>query len=80
MTTPAISCRVPRDDRVDFLRGGALLVICIDHIHNNPVARVMPAAFGLSDMSEVFLFLSGMVSVWSVQRALRDGGMRRAAA
>ena len=78
MTTPAISCRVPRDDRVDFLRGVALLVICIDHIHNNPVARVMPAAFGLSDMSEVFLFLSGMVSVWSVQRALRDGGMRRA--
>ncbi len=74
MTAPAISSRVPRDERIDFLRGMALLVICIGHIHNNPVARVMPVAFGLSDMSEVFLFLSGMVSVWSVQRARRDRG------
>ena len=66
-----------RDERIDFLRGLALIVICLDHIHGNIVASFTPLALGYSDMAEVFVFLSGIVSVWSFERrAVRYGVFR----
>jgi hypothetical protein len=63
----AVSAEVPlakssaRDVRIDVLRGCAHLAIFIDHIPGNPAANFTPQALGLSDASEVFVFLSGLV-------------------
>lgn len=51
----------PRDLRVDFLRGLALLVVYSDHIAGNIVREYSLMSFGYSDMAEMFVFLSGFV-------------------
>lgn len=67
--------RESRDPRVDLFRGIALIVIAVDHILANPVARLTPVSWGYSDMAEVFLFLSGYVAGLSAlkRRTLRQG-------
>ena len=52
----------PRDLRIDLIRGMALLVIFSDHVFSNPLRRFMPVSQGLSDMAEVFIFLSGYLN------------------
>ncbi|MBI3513547.1 MAG: OpgC domain-containing protein [Proteobacteria bacterium] len=64
----------PRDFRIDFLRGLALLVIFVDHIPQNLFALVTLRNFGFSDASEWFIFLSGYAGayVFALRRA-RNG-------
>lgn len=50
-----------RDRRIDLIRGLALLILISDHIPGNRLARAMPVSWGLADMAEVFLLLSGFV-------------------
>ncbi|MCA9079976.1 MAG: OpgC domain-containing protein [Planctomycetaceae bacterium] len=74
MPEPATSRDSRRDERIDFLRGLALIVITLDHIYGNWLTMVMPISLGLSDMAEVFVFLSGIVGGWSfARRSTRDG-------
>jgi len=64
-----------RDARLDTLRGVLQLVIFASHSYGSFVgAWLIPAAWGFSDSSEQFLFLSGLAlgSVFSRKRA-RDG-------
>ncbi len=56
--TPAPQVR-PRDPRVDFFRGLALIFIFIDHIPDNTWAYATLKNFGFADASEVFVLLSG---------------------
>ncbi|MBT3143686.1 OpgC domain-containing protein [Phaeobacter gallaeciensis] len=58
---PAAVPRV-RDPRLDFYRGIAMFIILIAHIPNDPWARWIPARFGFSDATEIFVFCSGMAS------------------
>lgn len=51
-----------RDVRLDFFRGVCLVIIFIAHIVDNPWARWIPARFGFSDATEIFVFCSGMAS------------------
>jgi hypothetical protein len=51
-----------RDPRLDFYRGVAMLIILIAHIPFNGWASWIPARFGFSDATEVFVFCSGMAS------------------
>ncbi|EEE36747.1 OpgC [Rhodobacteraceae bacterium KLH11] len=51
-----------RDPRLDFYRGIAMFIILIAHIPNDPWARWIPARFGYSDATEIFVFCSGMAS------------------
>lgn len=51
-----------RDPRLDFFRGVCLVIIFIAHIWDNPLARFIPARFGFSDATEIFVFCSGMAS------------------
>lgn len=55
----------PRDLRVDFFRGAALLIIFIDHVETKTqvtlFSRYTLKAFGFCDGAEVFIFLSGYV-------------------
>ncbi|WP_256386131.1 OpgC family protein [Neorhizobium sp. T25_13] len=52
----------PRDPRLDFFRGVGMLIILLAHIPNNNWALWIPARFGFSDATEMFVFQSGMAS------------------
>jgi hypothetical protein len=52
----------PRDPRLDFFRGLAMYIILVAHITDNPWTLWIPARFGFSDATEIFVFCSGMAS------------------
>ncbi len=52
----------PRDVRLDFFRGIAMFIIVVAHIRDNPWTLWIPARFGFSDATEIFVFCSGMAS------------------
>lgn len=52
----------PRDPRLDFFRGVGMLIILLAHIPNDGWALWIPARFGFSDATEMFVFQSGMAS------------------
>jgi hypothetical protein len=60
-TTPTPGKRV-RDVRLDFFRGLGMFIILIAHITDNPWTLYIPARFGFSDATEMFVFCSGMAS------------------
>ncbi|MCX8507019.1 MAG: OpgC domain-containing protein [Alphaproteobacteria bacterium] len=49
----------PRDMRLDFFRGVAFVIIFIAHSNGNILWDYIPARFGLSDATELFIFISG---------------------
>lgn len=54
--------RMPRDPRLDFFRGLGMYIILIAHIPGNRWTLWIPARFGFSDATEIFVFCSGMAS------------------
>ena len=52
----------PRDPRLDFYRGIAMFIILSAHIPGNRWGSWIPARFGFSDATEIFVFCSGMAS------------------
>ncbi|MCX5496891.1 OpgC domain-containing protein [Kaistia dalseonensis] len=51
---------MPRDYRIDFFRGLALISIFVNHIPGNFFSNFTHRNFGLSDAAEVFVLLAGM--------------------
>ncbi|AZV77766.1 OpgC domain-containing protein [Parasedimentitalea marina] len=51
-----------RDPRLDFYRGIAMFIILSAHIPGNRWTGWIPARFGFSDATEIFVFCSGMAS------------------
>lgn len=51
-----------RDPRLDFFRGVGMLIILMAHIPYDGWALWIPARFGFSDATEMFVFQSGMAS------------------
>ncbi len=51
-----------RDPRLDFYRGIAMFIILVAHVPNNRWTGWIPARFGFSDATEIFVFCSGMAS------------------
>ncbi len=51
-----------RDPRLDFYRGIAMFIILVAHIPGNAWTGWIPARFGFSDATEIFVFCSGMAS------------------
>ena len=51
-----------RDPRLDFYRGIAMFIILCAHIPGNRWTGWIPARFGFSDATEIFVFCSGMAS------------------
>ena len=63
--TKASETQVPkkaRDLRLDFFRGLAMFIILLAHTPGNPWTLWIPARFGFSDATEIFVFCSGMAS------------------
>ncbi len=76
MTTVATTEMVAsqRDIRLDFFRGIAMFIILIAHIPWNFLALWIPARFGFSDATEIFVFCSGMASAIAFGKAFRTKG------
>ncbi|MGB0505770.1 MAG: OpgC family protein [Pikeienuella sp.] len=51
-----------RDQRLDFFRGLAMFIILFAHTPGNAWTLWIPARFGFSDATEIFVFCSGMAS------------------
>jgi hypothetical protein len=51
-----------REARLDFFRGLAMFIIFIAHLPLNPWNNWIPARFGPSDATEMFVFCSGFAS------------------
>jgi hypothetical protein len=56
------SIPLPRDLRLDFFRGLALLFIFIDHVPGNRLADFTLRNFGFSDSSELFVFIAAITA------------------
>src|SRR3569832_1096072 len=52
-----------RDPRLDFFRGGALFFIFFNHIPDNTLSWLTNRAWGFSDATEIFVFVSGYAAV-----------------
>lgn len=74
---PAASSQSPlltgtRDPRLDFFRGLAMFIILVAHTPGNFLTLWIPARFGFSDATEIFVFCSGMASAIAFGRVFRD--------
>jgi len=66
----------PRDPRLDFFRGLGMFIIFIAHMPGNVWALWIPARFGFSDATEIFVFCSGMASAMAFGRAFTEHSWR----
>ncbi|MFO7855734.1 MAG: OpgC domain-containing protein [Paracoccaceae bacterium] len=79
MSDPAPALRAPapkkpRDPRLDFFRGIAMFIILLAHTPGNPWTLWIPARFGFSDATEIFVFCSGMASALAFGGAFGSHG------
>lgn len=63
-----------RDLRLDFFRGIAMFIILIAHTPGNSLTSWIPARWGFSDATEIFVFCSGMASAIAFGGAFRRSG------
>jgi hypothetical protein len=71
---PAAVRTSARDPRLDFFRGLAMFIILIAHIPGNWLTLWIPARFGFSDATEIFVFCSGMASALAFGKVFHDRG------
>jgi hypothetical protein len=64
----------PRDLRLDFFRGLALIFIFIDHISENVLSYFTPQAVQFYDAAEIFIFISGYTAALVYGRTLASQG------
>jgi hypothetical protein len=69
-----------RDLRLDFFRGLALWFIFMDHIPANQFAWATLRNYGLSDATEIFVFISGYTATMVYARVFAERGFAFAAA
>jgi hypothetical protein len=65
----------PRDLRLDFFRGLALICIFIDHIPENYLNYFTLSAVGFFDAAELFIFISGFTAALVYGRTLAARGV-----
>jgi hypothetical protein len=63
-----------REARLDFFRGIAMFIIFIAHVPLNPWNDYIPARFGPSDATEMFVFCSGFASAIAFGGSFRRHG------
>lgn len=63
-----------RDPRLDFYRGIAMFIILVAHTPGNFLTLWIPARFGFSDATEIFVFCSGMASAIAFGKAFEKSG------
>ena len=63
-----------RDPRLDFFRGVAMFIIFMAHLPGNFFTLYIPARFGWSDATEIFVFCSGMASAIAFGAVFKNHG------
>ncbi len=63
-----------RDIRLDFFRGIAMFIILCSHTPSNFFSGWIPARWGFSDATEIFVFCSGMASAIAFGRSFDRAG------
>ncbi|MDF1726498.1 MAG: OpgC domain-containing protein [Sulfitobacter sp.] len=63
-----------RDLRLDFFRGLAMFIILMAHTPGNKFTLWIPARWGFSDATEIFVFCSGMASAIAFGGAFERSG------
>ena len=63
-----------RDPRLDFYRGIAMFIILFAHTPGNYFTSWIPARWGFSDATEIFVFCSGMASAIAFGRTYDRAG------
>jgi len=63
-----------RDPRLDFFRGLAMFIILLAHTPGNAWTLWIPARWGFSDATEIFVFCSGMASAIAFGRTFDRAG------
>ncbi|WP_299867119.1 OpgC family protein [uncultured Roseobacter sp.] len=74
--TEAAPAAKQRDVRLDFFRGIAMFIILFAHTPGNFFTSWIPARWGFSDATEIFVFCSGMASAIAFGRAYDTVGWR----
>lgn len=76
MSAPAVSLATtaPRDLRLDFFRGLTMCIIFIAHTLGDSWNDWIPARFGFSSGTELFVFCSGVASAGAFGRVYRKRG------
>jgi hypothetical protein len=74
MSNPRSGAKRPRDPRLDVFRGVGMLIILVAHIPGNAWADWIPARFGFSDATEIFVFCSGVASALAFGRVFDSAG------
>ena len=70
----ALTRKIPRDHRVDALRGLALLMMLVDHVPDDLLNRITIRNFGFADAAEIFVMLAGYASYLAYGRLIdREG-------
>ncbi|MCK0166735.1 OpgC domain-containing protein [Jannaschia sp. S6380] len=69
-----------RDPRLDFFRGLAMFIILLAHTPGNAWTLWIPARWGFSDATEIFVFCSGMASAIAFGRTFDRAGWTMGAA
>jgi hypothetical protein len=76
MTTAApLAAPAGRDLRLDVFRGLALWFIFLDHLPENPLQWLTLRNFGLSDATEIFIFISGYSAALAYGGTMRRRGV-----
>ena len=68
--------KTPRDPRLDFFRGLGMFIILYAHIPNGELVNWIPARFGFSDATEIFVCCSGFASAYAFGRVFDIAGWR----
>ena len=66
--------RSPRDLRIDFFRGLALVMIFVNHVPGNVFETLTSRNFGFSDATEIFVFLAGYAAALDYSRNFGEQG------
>nr|WP_281409435.1 OpgC domain-containing protein [Oharaeibacter diazotrophicus] len=73
---PPVRAGRVRDPRLDFFRGVGMYIILVAHIPENQWTLWIPARFGFSDATEIFVFLSGIASAIAFGSTFDRAGFR----
>lgn len=73
-TSVPVAAKRRRDIRLDFFRGMGMFIIFIAHLPYNGLREFIPARFGFSDATEIFVFCSGMASAIAFGRLFEERG------
>jgi hypothetical protein len=79
-TAAPVAVPASRDPRLDFYRGIAMIIILFAHTPGNFFTLWIPARWGFSDATEIFVFCSGMASAIAFARSYDRAGWARGTA